>query len=112
MRICLLTLLLINILNASEERLYFFGNCIACHMESNKKTAPHFAEIKGYYLMAYPQKEVFIEKMANWIHDPKAESALMHDAVEKYGVMPYLSFDLYTLKKIAKYIFENSEFEN
>ena len=102
--------LLLGSLFADENRLLFYGNCIACHGEPRNPSAPHFSEIKGYYMMKYPKKEDFIANMAKWVFNPNEENAQLSDAIKKYKLMPYLSIDLDTLSKISTYIYENDDF--
>jgi len=109
-RVLLLSILLISTITANENRLLFFGNCIACHAEVGKKVAPHLIEVKGYYKMAYPKKEDFVNHLAKWVFKPNEESAKLPEAIKKYKLMPYLSIDLDTLKKIATYIYESDDF--
>jgi hypothetical protein len=105
-----LYILLLGSLFADENRLLFYGNCIACHGEVRNPSAPHLSEVKGYYMMAYPKKEEFIANMAKWISNPNEGEAKLTEAVEKYNLMPYLSIDIDTLSKIATYIYENDDF--
>lgn len=109
-KIIFLFLLILTSLTANDNRLLFYGNCIACHGEVRNPSAPHLSEVKGYYLMAYPKKEDFIANMAEWVFDPNAKTAQLPEAVEKYNLMPYLSIDLDTLTKIATYIYEYDDF--
>ena len=109
-RLILLATLLFNFLSADDGKLLFYGNCIACHGELGKPSAPHLAEVKGYYLMKYPKKEDFVENLAKWVFKPNEESALLPDAIKKYKLMPYISIDLDTLTQIATYIYENNDF--
>jgi len=109
-RLIILYTLLITSLFANENRLLFYGNCIACHGELGKKVAPHLSEVKGYYLLAYPKKEEFVANMAEWLSNPNEEKAQHKDAIKKYKLMPYLAIDLDTLTKIATYIYENDDF--
>jgi len=109
-KIILLYTLLLGSLFANEDKLLFYGNCIACHGEVGKKSAPHFSEVKGYYLLKYPEKEEFVANMATWLSDPNEEKAQHKEAIKKYNLMPYLAIDLDTLTKIATYIYENDEF--
>ena len=66
---------LLTSLSANDNRLLFYGNCIACHGEVRNASAPHFSEVKGYYLMAYPNKEDFVANMAKWVFNPNKERA-------------------------------------
>ncbi|RUM69918.1 MAG: cytochrome C [Sulfurovum sp.] len=106
----LLIMLLLSGLSANENRMLFYGNCIACHGEIRKPSAPHFAEIKGYYMLKYPTKEAFVEKMSKWVFRPNEKTAQLPHAIKKYRLMPFLSIDLDTLEKIATYIYENNDF--
>ena len=110
----LLSLLIIfnTILFANSGKIYFFGNCISCHNEIGKKVAPPFVEIKGYYLLSYPNKKDFVENIAKWVYKPNHQTSKMKNAIKEYGLMPHLAIDLDTLKEIAKYIFENDDFGN
>ena len=103
-------MLLLSILSADENRLLFYGNCISCHGEIRKPSAPHFSEIKGYYMLKYSSKEAFVEKMAKWVFKPNEKTSQLPYAIEKYKLMPFLSIDLDTLKKIATYVYENDDF--
>jgi len=107
----LLTMVLLSILSAEENRLLFYGNCISCHGEIRKPSAPHFSEIKGYYMLKYPSKEAFVDNMSKWVFKPNEKTSQLPRAIEKYKLMPFLSIDLDTLRKIATYIYENDDFE-
>ncbi len=106
----LLYTLLLSFLSANDNQLLFYGNCIACHGEVRKPSAPNFAEIKGYYMIKYPNKKDFIANMAKWVSNPNEETAQLPEAIKKYKLMPYLSIDLDTLTSIATYIYENDDF--
>jgi len=109
-KVILLIMLFLSSLSANENRMLFYGNCISCHGEIRKPSAPHFSEIKGYYLLKYPTKEAFVEKMSKWVFKPNEKTAQLLHAIEKYRLMPFLSIDLNTLEKIATYIYENDDF--
>jgi len=102
--------LLISSLFASENKLLFYGNCIACHGELGKPSAPNLHEVKGYYLMAYPKKKAFVKNMAEWLSNPNEKNSKFPQAIKKYNLMPYLAIDLDTLTKIATYIYESDDF--
>ena len=109
-RFLLIYSVLLSFLFANDNRLLFYGNCIACHGELGKPSAPNLHEVKSYYLMAYPEKKAFVKSMAEWINNPNKENSKLPEAVKKYNLMPYLSIDLDTLTKIATYIYENDDF--
>jgi len=103
-------MLLLSSLSANENRMLFYGNCISCHGEIRKPSAPHFAEIKGYYLLKFPTKEAFVDNMAKWVFKPNEKTSQLSHAIKKYKLMPFLSIDLDTLEKIATYIYESDDF--
>jgi len=86
--------------------LYFSGNCITCHFVDKAVSAPSIIEVKKRYISAFPKKVDFIKYMSVWVHKPKVETSLMHDAIAKHEIMPELAFDLPTLEIIAEYIYE------
>jgi len=63
-------------------------------------------EIRENYLSAFAQKSDFIAAMSTWVHKPNSETSIMTFAVEKYSLMPNLSFEKYILKDICAYIYE------
>ncbi|QOY53495.1 cytochrome C [Candidatus Sulfurimonas baltica] len=84
----------------------FNGNCITCHKETQTISAPSVVKFKEVYKNAFPEKEEFINYMSTWVFNPKAESSLMQDSIQKHGLMPHLSYDIDTLKEISAYIYE------
>jgi len=106
----LLIFLIIISTTANENKLLFFGNCIACHGEFGKKVAPHLSEVKGYYLLKYPKKDEFVTNLSKWVSKPNKQKSLLPNAVVKYNLMPYLAIEIETLKKIATYIYESDDF--
>ena len=87
--------------------LLFNGNCITCHNETKNISAPSISLVKKRYLETFPKKEDFIEYMSKWVYKPDIKTTIMIDQIEKYELMPELGYDMYTLKKIAEYIYEN-----
>ncbi|MCK9491983.1 MAG: cytochrome C [Sulfurimonas sp.] len=94
-------------LDASEYgSLLFHGNCITCHHETKAISAPSIVEIREKYLSAFADKEDFVEYMSTWVKEPKEETSIMLDAIEKYGLMPELAYELDALREISAYIYE------
>ena len=85
--------------------LFFNGNCATCHHLQRASSAPTIKEIRSRYLQAFPQKKDFVEYMSRWVLQPSKDTSLMHDKIQKYGLMPQLAFDKDTLKIIAEYIY-------
>lgn len=44
--------------------------------------------------------------MSTWVKEPKEETSLMLDAIQKYELMPNLSYELDALRDISAYIYE------
>ena len=44
--------------------------------------------------------------MSTWVKKPKKETSLMHQAIDKYSLMPELAYDMETLEEISEYIYE------
>ncbi len=86
--------------------LLFNGNCITCHHPTKTISAPAVVEFKERYMNAFSDKDEFVSYMATWVEHPKAETSLMHDAIEKHELMPELGFDKEMLKIICEYIYE------
>lgn len=84
----------------------FHGNCITCHDETKALSAPSILQIKEKYLSAFSKKEDFIYYMSAWVKNPNKKTSIMLGAVKKYELMPYLHYDLESLKEITAYIYE------
>ena len=114
----------------SEAKALYENNCLACHQphkggkgkhsEKNaggdkqvqsagtrsKRLAPPMAMVKKHYLKTYPDREQFIEKVSAWVKAPDANAAMLHHAVEKFGVMPPLPIAESSRQQIAGYIYD------
>ncbi|WP_294966217.1 cytochrome C [Sulfurimonas sp.] len=67
-------------------------------------------QIRQSYLRAFPKKNDFVEYMSEWVKKPKEETSIMLHAVKKYELMPFLHFNMESLKEISVYIYE-TDFE-
>ena len=106
--IILLFLLSLTLLKADNyDALLLNGNCTTCHFEDQALSAPSLQDIKAHYIKKYPSKNDFVTAMSTWIKSPTLKDALMDEAVEKYGLMPELAFDIETLQSITSYIYEH-----
>ena len=105
-KIFLTLLFLINLNAANYGELYFSGNCVTCHFKSEKKSAPSIVEIKENYLRAFPKKEDFVDYLSTWVLKPNPTTSIMKDSIEEFELMPELGYDEYTLREIAKYIYD------
>ena len=108
MKTIIFILILLNNLFANYSALLFNGNCVTCHSTSSlNKSAPTIIEIKERYKSAFPLKEDFVLFMSSWVYNPKVETSIMSDAINKYKLMPNLAYDKDTLKEISEYIYTN-----
>lgn len=112
----------------SEAKALFESHCMSCHQPHKggkhgqkkstgnkqaegggghpKRLAPPMAMVKKHYLKTYPDREQFIEKVSAWVKAPDADAAMLHHALEKFGVMPALAIDEATRRQIAGYIYD------
>jgi cytochrome c551/c552 len=85
-------------------------NCMNCHQASQKLNtaiAPDLTEIKLIYLEKHDTKAEFILNMKAFINHPTVESSLMPEAIDKYGLMPKLSYKDGDLTTMIGVIYEN-----
>ncbi|WP_457745196.1 cytochrome C [Sulfurimonas sp.] len=88
--------------------LLFQGNCTACHHKVVNKSAPSMMQVRQNYLKAFPRKKEFVQYMSQWVKNPTSEHSIMHNAIQKYKLMPELAFDKETLKEISSYIYDTN----
>ncbi|RLA48001.1 MAG: hypothetical protein DRR06_00755 [Gammaproteobacteria bacterium] len=70
------------------------------------RLAPPMAMVKKHYLETYPEKDLFVQKLIDWVAAPDKNSALLVHAVERFGLMPALVIDEDSRRQIALYIFD------
>ena len=105
-KILLVLFLYLSSYAGSYPSLLFYGNCIACHDTNGSKSAPDIQTVKAAYLQAFPKKEAFVKQMSSWVFNPKEETSIMHQEIEKFGLMPNLAYDKEVLKEISAYIYD------
>ena len=71
-----------------------------------KRKAPPMPMVKKHYLKTYPDRDLFIAKISAWVTAPDANTAILHHAVEKFGLMPPQAIDKVTRQQIAGYIYD------
>ncbi|MEZ4720975.1 MAG: DUF3365 domain-containing protein [Flavobacteriales bacterium] len=91
---------------ADDGETLFSKNCQSCHNSKATAGPPTFA-IKKRYLSDHPDKEGFSAAIASFVQHPSAENAKLKNAVEKFGLMPPLSYSNEELKSISNYIYDN-----
>lgn len=105
-KICVILLLINMQLFASYPSLLFSGNCETCHKIDKSVSAPSIILIQQRYKQAFPTKKEFVKYMSEWVYSPDEKTSIMREQIEKYEIMPYLSYDKKTLEEIAEYLYE------
>ncbi len=84
--------------------------CYVCHSptapEKENRIGPPMIEIKANYIDKNTTKEEFINTMWDFVKEPTKNKTKLHQAVDKYGVMPYQSFRKEDIDKIGEYMYE------
>jgi cytochrome c551/c552 len=107
MRRLWIVVLLSAFLNASPSgETLFQGNCLTCHDDTKTISAPAIKEVQARYKQTFETKESFSAFMVAWVSAPNAQTALMPQAVKKYGLMPLLGYDQESLEAIAAFLYE------
>jgi len=86
----------------------FHGNCVTCHDVSKANSAPAIHEVQTRYKQRFKTEETFTAFMVAWLQKPDAKSAIMQEAVNKFGLMPTLGYDEETLYDIAQFLYNAS----
>ncbi|MCP5200501.1 MAG: DUF3365 domain-containing protein [Gammaproteobacteria bacterium] len=83
------------------------ARCGSCHLAATApRVAPPAHAVQRRYRRAYPQREAFVEAVAAWIAAPDAGRALMHHAVERFGLMPAQALGAAERRLVADYLYE------
>lgn len=93
----------------SEGEKLLASSCYTCHSPTAKPEdllAPPMIAVKKFYKKSYSDKDEFINAIMEFVHEPTAEKALMHTAVQRFGMMEAMGFEEEELRKIATYIYE------
>jgi len=91
---------------------FIANNCLSCHSPSaqpSERIAPPLFAVREHYLQDHPEKEAFTEAMLGFLKETNSASAKMHSAVEKFGLMPQMSFSEEELKNALIYLYENEQ---
>jgi cytochrome c551/c552 len=97
-------------IDLESSKALFEAKCNFCHaVKENPKDmiAPPFSHIKSKYKAVYKTKDEFINALVKFTQNPNQESALMRGALNKFAVMPKLSYSEKELNKIATFIYNN-----
>jgi hypothetical protein len=99
-------------LNALEAGLIGLQtNCYSCHNPNaeshDNMLAPPLAGIKFKYMSFYPEEDVFIKKMSEFVAMPSKENALMKGPIKRFGLMPKPALQKEEIQELVKYIYHN-----
>lgn len=84
------------------------STCFSCHSPDAApadRIAPPMGAIRHRYLMGNHTFEAFRSDLVAFVNDPSAANARMRGAVNRFGLMPKLSFDDATLDAVAYYLY-------
>ena len=87
-------------------QLLYEGNCLSCHGFEKGVSAPSAKAIQERYKETFATKKAFTEFMRTWIKKPNPVTALMPEEISRYGIMPTLGYDDFTLNAVGDYIYE------
>jgi len=85
-------------------------NCLSCHSptaRASERIAPPLFAVHRHYLKDHPEKKDFVAAMRSFLEETNSDMAKMHNAVEKFGLMPQMSFPEKELRNALLYLYEN-----
>lgn len=94
---------------ANEGKKLLEAKCYVCHnpeSDENNALAPPMAAIKARYSKDHSTKESFSDAIWNFVEKPTNEKVKMKGALNRFGLMPFQSFDEKQIRKISDYIFD------
>lgn len=86
-------------------------NCASCHgqgIKAGERIAPPIVGVKDHYLLAYADKESFVNAVVNWVREPATGRSLMPGAISRFGIMPALPYPSDVVASIAAFIYEEN----
>ena len=102
------------VLSKTEGLMKLKANCYLCHnpkAESHDNMlAPPLAAVKYKYSQLYPEKELFVNRMAEFLYNPTLENAVMKGPIRQFGLMPKTALTKKEIEELTSYIF-NYELE-
>jgi cytochrome c2 len=97
------------LLQAGQEK--FNAYCYSCHNPQSKpesRLAPPPIAMQERYKKAHADEESFTHAITDFVLHPSMDKALMKEAVEKFGLMPVMSYPKEELDQIAYYIYHGN----
>jgi cytochrome c551/c552 len=81
-------------------------NCTSCHHPNEQNSiAPSLKDIHAFYNNKFSSQNKGHLKLFSFLSSPKDETAMMKDAVKKYGLMPKISLSDEELKAVAELLY-------
>lgn len=83
-------------------------NCFTCHSPNaaiDSRVAPPMEAIKRHYINQNTSETEFTNSLIAYLNNPSEQTSKMPGAIQKFGVMPKMSFNETQLKEIAYYIY-------
>ena len=81
--------------------------CASCHVLEGKPTiAPPIFAVKIHVKRAYTSRDAFVQQIVDWVEEPDEAITLMPGAVNRFGLMPKLSYKIEDVRKVAEYIYD------
>ena len=95
---------------AGESGKYLMKKlCMSCHVSDEKPTlAPPIFAIKNHVKQAHKSRGDFTQRIIDWVEEPDSAIALMPGAVNRFGLMPKLSYNKEDVRKVAEYIYDTN----
>ena len=85
--------------------------CASCHVLEGKPTiAPPIFAVKIHVKRAYADRDAFVQRIVDWVEEPDEAITLMPGAVNRFGLMPKLSYKTEDVREVAEYIYD-TDFE-
>ena len=100
-----------SVLSKADGLMKLKTNCYVCHNPNTEShdnmLAPPLAAVKFKYSQLYPEKELFVERMAEFVYNPTVEHAVMKGPVKRFGLMPKTALAKTEVDELILYIFNN-----
>jgi hypothetical protein len=84
------------------------SQCYNCHDPSSashdEMLAPPLAGIKHRYGTLYPERDIFLQRMTDFVLHPSQENAVMRGPVRRFGLMPPTALEPDTILALVAYI--------
>lgn len=93
---------------AEDGREVYTALCSACHQLMPPPTiAPPMFGVKRNIMRVHPQRDDFVNFIVSYVHQPDATKSLMPDAVQKFNLMPTLSYPAEKVRAVAEFLYDN-----